>query len=148
MMRPSTLVEVADRLRHGAAIERTLSEFLDQFYSAKDSDSAYRMLGDEPPDTNNVRFDALLAAVAEYLSNQYVRSAAPKWVSDPKRILAEPYFTSSSMTPAMQEWLVHSSPAEFKSHNIFTESRPLRRKLSDRVTWMPRSRVERQPAGA
>src|ERR1700685_3239548 len=92
MMRPSTLVEVADRLRRGAAIEKTLSEFLDQFYSAKNSDSAYRMLGDEPPDTNNTTFDALLAAVAEYLSNQYVRRVAPKWVRDPKRVLAEPFF--------------------------------------------------------
>ena len=35
----------------------------------------------------------------------------------------------------MKEFLVHSSPAEFKRHNIFTESRPLRRKLSERVAW-------------
>jgi hypothetical protein len=140
-MRPATLVEVADRLRRGVAVEKAVSEFLDEFYSAESSDSAYRMLGDEPPDTNNARFDALLAAVAEYLSNQYVRKPAPNWVSHPKRILAEPYFTSTSQAPEMQEWLIHSSPAEFKNHNIFTESRPLRRKLSDRVAWMPRSEV-------
>jgi hypothetical protein len=136
MMRPATLAEVADRLRRGEAIEKALAEFLDEFYSANDSDSAYGMLVDEPPDTNDVRFDALLAAVAEYLAIQYVRNRAPKWVSHPKRILREPFFTSTSNAPAMKEWLVHSSPAEFKSHNIFTESRPLRRKLSDRVTWV------------
>jgi len=130
---------VANRLRRGEGIERALAEFLDEFYSADDSDRAYQMLVDEPPETNDLRFDALLAAVAEYLAMQYSKNRAPKWVSHPKRILREPLFTSPSDAPAMKEWLVHSSPAEFKSHNIFTESRPLRRKLSDRVTWMSRS---------
>jgi len=98
------------------------------------------MLVDEPPETDDVRLDALLAAVAEYLAVQYSRNRAPKWVFHPKRILKEPFFTSPSNAPAMKEWLVHSSPAEFKSHNIFTESRPLRRKLSGRVAWMSAGR--------
>ena len=141
MMRPATLAMVADRLSRGEAIEKALAEFLDEFYAAKDRDGAYRMLVDEPPDTGDVRFDALLAAVADYLTIQYVHSPPPRWTSHAKRILKEPFFTSTSNAPAMREWLVHSSPAEFKCHNIFTESRPLRRKLSDRVAWMPRSQA-------
>jgi len=140
-MRPATLVEVADRLRRGEAIEKALAEFLDAFYSARDGDFAYKMLAEEPPDTGGVRSDALLAAVAEYLTIQYVQSKPPSWVSHPKRVLKEPFFTSTSTAPAMKEWLVHSSPAEFKNHNIFTEPRPLRRKLSERVAWVPVHRV-------
>jgi hypothetical protein len=145
-MRPATLVEVADRFRRGEAIGKSLAEFLDAFYSTGDRDSAYAMLVDEPPDTNDVKSDALLAAVAEYLAIQYTRKTPPKWVSQPKRILREPFFTSPSDAPAMKEWLVHSSPAEFKSHNIFTEPRPLRRKLSGQVKWMSKHQVGR-PAG-
>ncbi|MGA2127822.1 MAG: hypothetical protein ABSG76_16920 [Xanthobacteraceae bacterium] len=131
---------MADRSRRGEEIERTVAECLDEFYSAGDSDSAYQMLVEEPPETDDVKLDALLAAVAEYLALQYSRNRAPKWVFHPKRILKEPLFTTSSNAPAMKEWLVHSSPAEFKSHNIFTESRPLRRKLSGRVPWMSAGR--------
>lgn len=86
-MRPATLAEVADRSRRGEEIERTLAEFLDEFYSAGDSDSAYQMLVEEPPETDDVKLDALLAAVAEYLALQYSRNRAPKWVFHPKRIL-------------------------------------------------------------
>jgi hypothetical protein len=136
-MRPATLVEVADRLSRGETIEKALAEFLDEFYSASDGDVAYKMLAQEPPDTGDLKFDALLAAVAEYLAIQYVQSKPPNWVSHPKKVLKEPLFTSTSTAPAMKEWFVHSSPAEFKSHNIFTEPRPLRRKLSDRVAWVP-----------
>jgi len=64
-MRPATLAAVADRLSRGEAIEKALAEFLDEFYAANDRDSAYRMLVDEPPDTGDVRFDALLAVPSE-----------------------------------------------------------------------------------
>jgi hypothetical protein len=131
-------------LSRGEAIEKALAEFLDEFYSARDGDLAYKMLAEEPPDTGDVRSDALLAAVAEYLAIQYVQSKAPNWVRHPKRVLKEPFLTSTSTAPAMKEWLVHSSPAEFKSHNIFTEPRPLRRKLSDRVAWVSKSQVEQR----
>jgi hypothetical protein len=140
MMRPVTLAEVANRLRRGEPIEKALAEFLDAFYSAKDCDSAYAMLVDEPADAADAKSDALLAAVAEYLAIQFTGKRAPKWASHPKRILAEPFFTSQSQAPAMKAWLVHNSPAEFKSHNIFTEPRPLRRKLSGRTAWV--SKVE------
>ena len=135
-MRPATLAEAASRLRRGEPIEKALAEFLDAFYSARDSDSANAMLIDEPEETGDAKSDALLGAVADYLAIQFTGKRPPKWASQPKRILAEPLFTSQSQAPAMKAWLVHNSPAEFKSHNIFTESHPLRRKLTDRVSWV------------
>jgi hypothetical protein len=46
------------------------------------------------------------------------------------RGLASPWFTATSPSPAMREYLTFCSPAEFASRNIFTEERPLRRARS------------------
>ena len=134
-MRPATLKEVAERLQQGETLAKAMAEFLDDFYSAPDSQTAYAKLTPEPPRTDNPVTDAILAATADYLSVQYTPNPPPRWTSHPDLILREPHFTTTSSAPEMKEFLVHSSPAEFKRHNIFTESRPLRRKLSERVAW-------------
>jgi len=134
-MRPATLAEAASRLRRGEPIEKALAEFLDAFYSAKGDDSAYAMLIDEPGETGDARSDPLMGAVADYLAIQFTGKRPPKWTSHARRVLAEPLFTSQSQAPATKVWLVHNSPAELKGHNIFTESHPLRRKLTGRVSW-------------
>ena len=71
--------------------------------------------------------DALVGAMAEYLAKQYRLGRVPNWVYGTCRRLDEPWFTTSSTEPAMQEYLAFASPAEFRSRNIFTEERPLRR---------------------
>jgi hypothetical protein len=40
------------------------------------------------------------------------------------------WHTTSSDADAMREYLTFASPAEFRSRNIFTEERPLRRARS------------------
>jgi hypothetical protein len=77
--------------------------------------------------TRNDRLDALVGAIAEYLAKQRCLGRVPGWVCDPARRLAEPWFTTSSLSDAMREYLTFASPAEFASRNIFTEERPLRR---------------------
>ncbi|WP_409191339.1 hypothetical protein [Bradyrhizobium sp. RDM4] len=77
--------------------------------------------------TRNDRLDALVGAIAEYLAKQRRLGQVPAWVCDPARRLAEPWFTASSPSDAMREYLTYASPAEFASRNIFTEERPLRR---------------------
>ena len=134
-MRPDTLGEVAARLNRGETLVKAMAEFLDEFYGAKDAASARDMLSEEPAMTGNPRHDALLAAVADYLSIQFTPFPPPAWARSPDRVLEEPWFTTTSDAPEMKEFLAHSSPAEFKQHNIFTESRPLRRKMTDRLSW-------------
>ena len=134
-MRPATLAEVAERLRAGEPAAKAYAEFLDDFYRAPDRAAAASKLNEEPAPTGDAIADAMLAAVADYLSVQFTRAPPPDWTSSQRRILAEPHFTTVSNAPEMKEWLVFSSPAEFKRHNIFTESRPLRRKMSERVAW-------------
>lgn len=134
-MRPITLAETGSRIASGEPAEKVLAEFLDEFYGAPDTDSANDMLQEAPQPTGIEYVDALLGAVADYLSMQYLRRPGPGWSQDSLRFLARPFFTAPVDTVAARAWLLHSSPAEFKHHNIFTEAHPLRRKRSERPAW-------------
>lgn len=126
-MRPNTLAEAVDRICAGAQQDTTLAEFLDTFDLAATDRARYETIEDEPVLTQNERLDALVGAIAEYLAKQRRLGRVPAWVCDPARRLAEPWFTTSSPSDAMREYLTFSSPAEFASRNIFTEEQPLRR---------------------
>jgi hypothetical protein len=126
-MRPSTLAEAIERTRRGEPQDVVLAEFVDSFLSAKDANGKYASIEQEPTRTGHRRLDALAGAIAEYLAKQHRLARVPRWVSDPCRRLDDPWFTTSSTEPAMKEYLAFASPAEFRSRNIFTEERPLRR---------------------
>ena len=85
-----------------------------------------KALADEPPLTGDARLDALAGAAAEYLAKKY-RAEVPAWTRAPLRYLRDPWFTTEAPGPGINEFLWHSSPAEFRSRNIFTEARPFRR---------------------
>lgn len=126
-MRPNTLAEAVERVRAGEPREVALAEFVDSFLSAPDAAAKYASIEREPGLTSDTRLNALVGAMAEYLAKQHRLGRVPKWVSSPSRHLTEPWFTTSSTEPAMREYLAFASPAEFRSRNIFTEERPLRR---------------------
>jgi hypothetical protein len=126
-MRPNTLAEAIERIGAGEPQDVALAEFVDSFYAAPDARARYASIEKEPKRTSDARLNALAGAMAEYLAKQYRLGSVPKWVSQPWRRLDQPWFTTSSAEPAMQEYLAFTSPAEFRSRNIFTEERPLRR---------------------
>lgn len=132
-MRPSTLAEAIERVRAGEPQDVALAEFVDTFLSAADADARYASIESEPERMDDPRLNALAGAIAEYLAKQYRLDRVPKWVSGPCRRLDEPWFTTSSTEPAMKEYLAFASPAEFRSRNIFTEERPLRRARGKRA---------------
>jgi hypothetical protein len=125
-MRPNTLVEATTRIEQGEPLEKVLSEFLDTFYTAPDTASRIEMLREEPVSIS-ARHDALIGAVAEYLSHEYALPRVPAWAFGPSRYLDRAWHTTPFEDAAMREYLTFSSPAEFASRNIFTEERPLRR---------------------
>ncbi len=127
MTRPNTLSTVGERLRDGVPVEIAVPEFLDMFYDCATSAGRAAMLCAEPPPTASARLDALLAAIAEYLTKQFTEADVPPRVGDPDRIPAEPWFTTTSNTDGMIEYLSFASPAEFRHHNIFTDFAPLSR---------------------
>jgi hypothetical protein len=125
-MRPNTLAEATMRIEQGEPLEKALSEFLDAFYAAPDTASRIEMLRDEPLSIG-ARRDALIGAVAEYLSHEYALPRVPAWAFEPSRYLDQAWHTTPFDDAAMREYLTFASPAEFASRNIFTEERPLRR---------------------
>ena len=129
-MRPSTLAEAIERVRGGEPYEVALAEFVDSFLAAPDRDARYAAIETSPPLCGDTRIDALAGAIAEYLAKQHRLGRVPGWTSAPCRRLDEPWFTTSSTSPGMREFLTFSSPGEFRWRNIFTEERPLRRARS------------------
>ena len=129
-MRPNTLAEAVDRIAAGEEMDFALAEFVDTFLLALDDRARLACLEDEPKLSGKPRLDALVGAIAEYLAKQYRLGRVPPWAGGPRRRLDEPWFTTSSNSPAMCEYLAYASPAEFRSRNIFTEERPLRRARS------------------
>ena len=132
-MRPATLCEAAlrDAMGHGG---NALAEFLDEFYTAPTDAARRAMLADEPAKGADRRNDALLGAIAEYLTKQYRLGTPPAWASDPWRSLPEPWHTTSAPTPGIIEYLTFASPGEFKHRNIFTDDAPLQRARRPRET--------------
>ena len=129
-MRPATLAETYERMIAGDDRDVALAEFLDTFYLAPTPERRIESLRQEPPLTGDARLDALAGAVAEYLSRQYGLPTIPAWAFKPVRYLDRAWHTTSFDSDAMREYLTFASPAEFRSRNIFTEERPLRRARS------------------
>lgn len=129
-MRPTTLCEAVERICAGEPREKMLPEFVDTFLLAADDEARLEVIRAEPPRSGDSQLDALVAAMAEYLAKHYRLSSVPGWAGSSWRRLDEPWFTVTSAGPAMREYLTFSSPAEFRSRNIFTEERPLRRARS------------------
>src|SRR3546814_11047673 len=95
------------------------------------------MLEDAPPLTGQARLDALLGAIAEYLAKQYELDPIPAWVSQPERVLRDPWFTTTLDAPGIKEFLAYSSPAEFK-HRRSEERRVGKECVSTcRSRWSP-----------
>src|SRR5215475_11757871 len=129
-MRPATLAETYERIAAGAACETALSEFLDTFYLTTTAEGRLATLRREPRLTGNARLDALAGAVTEYLARQYELPSIPAWAFEPVRYLDRPWHTVPFDSKGMREYLTYASPGEFRSRNIFTEERPLRRARS------------------
>ncbi len=126
-MRPNTLTEAVERIQIGASQEETLAEFVDTFDLAPTNAARYMTIAEEPVLTNDIRLDALVGAIAEYLAKQHRLGRVPPWASGSARYLDHPWHTCPLANDAMREYLTFASPGEFSSRNIFTEERPLRR---------------------
>jgi hypothetical protein len=141
-MRPATLAQAYERIVAGEPREKALAEFLDAFYLAVGPHAQLAALLEEPRLTGDARLDALAGGVSEYLARQYDLESIPAWAFAAERYLDRPWHVSPIDTPGMREYLSYASPAEFRSRNIFTEERPLRRARSH----VPASREISTPA--
>jgi hypothetical protein len=129
-MRPATLAEAYERIVAGDLQEKALPEFLDTFYLAPSAERRLQTIVDEPRLTGDARLDALAGAIADYLARLYRLPGIPEWAFGPGRFLDSPWHAAPFDSDGMREFLTFASPAEFRSRNIFTEERPLRRARS------------------
>jgi len=111
----------------GEPRETALPEFLDTFYLSPTREAQLATMIDRPRPSGDARLDALAGAVAEYLARQYALPGIPDWAFEPDRYLDRAWHVTPFADDAMREYLTFASPAEFRSRNIFTEERPLRR---------------------
>ena len=127
-MRPATLAEAIERIIGGEPQEKALPEFLDTFYLAPTAERKLASISDRPAETGDARLDAFVGAAAEYLARQYQLPKIPEWVFRTVAVSRSRLGTCrNSMIRRCANISTFASPAEFRSRNIFTEERPLRR---------------------
>lgn len=83
------------------------------------------LIGSEPPPTQDRRFDAALAGMAEYFASE-ASVLAPDWVNGPTRFVEPWWFVTSRA--AFHAYLLASTPVAFARHGVF-----MAREVFDRV---------------
>jgi transcriptional regulator with XRE-family HTH domain len=123
------------RMRRGAASLAELSaEIAEDLSANRDSDALRLLFGfaddfrgssrpgrialiaEEPPPTGDARFDAALAAMAEFFAAEG-GIAAPEWVNGDGRFVEPWWFVTSR--PAFDAYTLANTPALFARHGVF-----------------------------
>src|SRR5580700_9153736 len=116
--RPKSILEVAGHILQGADAGMEVKDFLHEF---KEGGSP-SMLEQPPPALNGhvekgAMLDAYLQALAVYLAVK-IDSDPPAW-TQPAIQLPDPWFASPGA--AIRNYLLLSSPAPFRSRNLFID---------------------------
>ena len=116
--RPQTLAEAATRIRDGEDPGYVIKDFLHEFHDGR----RFTMLQTAPPDLEGsvadaLRWNAFVQALAVYLAVQ-IDCDPPNWTQTPIR-LPNPWFASPGT--ALRNYLLMSSPAPFRTRNLFID---------------------------
>lgn len=84
--------------------------------------AAILLVTQEPQSTGDVRFDALLAAAAEYLAARY-GLAGPLWTAMPERFLERAWWVSD--LPSAKVLAIKWTPASFERRGIYLDAHDL-----------------------
>lgn len=125
-MRPKTLAEVAQLAAQGESFDRSLANFLDEFYAAPRAAAlspSPSLLAPVLGESGRVQ-DAYLAATAEQLASEN-GFPVPPWAATNERKLGRPWFASQLI--AVRAVLLLESPAPFRSRNLFISENALNR---------------------
>jgi hypothetical protein len=116
--RPKTLNEVGLRILNGGDPGYEIKDFLHEFHYSGNM----AMLNETPPKlkgyvSDGERLGAFLQALAVYLATR-LDCDPPEWTR-PQIQLPEPWFASPG--DALRNYLLISSPAPFRSRNLFID---------------------------
>lgn len=120
--RPMTVADLAvhlsqttdDRIRW-----KLVWEFLEE-YRWESGEAQPRLLRDEPPALGDDRWDALLAALAEYLAAKH-DLAPPTWAES--RVLRQPWFPAELRVQRVDALV--RAPAAFRKHGVYLSAADL-----------------------
>ena len=85
-------------------------------YETADADTRRRMITASPPSIGDHHWDALVAALAEWLAVR-AGALAPDWTHDRRRYLSEGWWVTPMS--AMHAWEYAGSPASFKTRGVY-----------------------------
>jgi len=125
-MKPKTLAEVALLTINGDSFDRSLANFLDEFYAAPGAEGLVAqpaLISPTLGELGRVQ-DAYLAATAVELARAG-EFPVPVWTDDEARKLHRPWFASP--LAALRAVLLLESPAAFRSRNLFISQNALTR---------------------
>lgn len=94
---------------------RKAAELAHRFRHA-DPDVRHRMITAEPPRTDDPRWDAFVAALAEWLAVE-VGVPTPSWAHHEDRYLRRGWWVTPMAS--MRAWEYAGSPASFQSHGVY-----------------------------
>ena len=122
-LRPQTIADVARHIRAGGDPGYEIKDFLHEFQDK----GSLEMLLEKPPGMEDTvadgkRWNAFLQALAVHLAGK-LNCDPPEWTWPPIRIM-DPWFASPGT--AMRNYLLISSPAPFRTRNIFIDEDSLR----------------------
>lgn len=117
--RAKSIAEVAERIRDGADAGYEVKDLLHEFQVS----GGTQMFSAAPVKLdmrveNGVRYDAFLQALAVHLAVK-LNAEPPSWTQPPIQ-LAKPWFASPG--PAIRNYLLISSPAPFRTRNLFIDA--------------------------
>ncbi len=94
---------------------RKAAELTHRFHQA-DGNTRHRMIAAEPPTTGDARWDAFVAALAEWLAVQ-ADDDVPPWAHDDRRYLRHGWW----VTPikAVHAWEYAGTPASFQHRGVY-----------------------------
>lgn len=110
-----TLATLARRSREGEDFFFALREWLDDLYGAFEPEERAAMIAERPPNLDDPRLDAFLAALAEHFAAVYDLER-PTWATEPARFLDHLWFVGEYR--AFDSWALVQSPAAFRRRGI------------------------------
>lgn len=94
---------------------RRAAEFASRF-ARRDPTTQHIAIKSEPPTTGDLRWDAFLAALVEWLAVRH-GAEVPPWVRNPSRYLDAAWWVTTM--PSLHAWEFAGSPASFQSHGVY-----------------------------
>ncbi len=123
---PMTIQRLAAHVAHEADADRRWSlllEFIEE-YEHEPPTSRRSLIEAEPARTGDVRWDALLAGIAEWLAARD-SVPAPTWVGRPERTLPEPW--SPHGLASLRRLAADNAPPEIRRHGVLIDPYDLAR---------------------